>query len=178
MFASMLCAVVVPFAYAQRGIGEPVGVAGQAVKPDVATLVGTVAKVDTGPCESTTGGSLLGTHFLLEGANGKMLNIHLGPAAAVKTVADDLVTGMEITVEAFRTKEMQDGHFVAKSLSYGERTVVLRDESLRPVWAGGGRGWRSGENVSRGAGYGWRAGMGRGRGFGRGTRGWGARWGR
>jgi hypothetical protein len=165
-----LSGVVVPAAQAQRGVGEPVGVARQAVKPETVTLVGTVTKVETGPCENTTGRSPLGTHFSMEGAKGKVLNIHLGPTAMVEFVAGDLTKDMEITVEAFRTEKMKDGHYVAKSLSYGDRTVTLRDENLRPVWAGGSAGVRGrggpplgpgrGQGLGYGRGCGWRCRLG------------------
>jgi hypothetical protein len=174
MAATLLLGVVLPVAHAQRGVGDEVGVARQAVKPEIVTLVGTVTKVETGPCENSTGRSPLGTHFLMENAKGKMLNIHLGPFAMVEFVAGDLAEDMEITVEAFRTEKMKERHYVAKSLSYGDRTVTVRDETLRPVWAGGRGARYAREGFSRGAGYGPRAGRGRGRGFGRANRGWGA----
>ena len=174
MVATVLSGIVVPVAKAQRGVGEPVGVARQAVKPEIVTLVGTVAEVKTGPCENTTGRSPLGTHFLMEGTKGKILNIHLGPAALLEFVAGDLTEDMEITVEAFRTEKMKDGHYVAKSLSYGGRTVTLRDQTLRPIWAGGRGAWRARDGFSRPTGFRPRAGWGRGRGFGRANRGWGA----
>jgi len=98
----------------------------------------------------------------METSKGKTLNIHLGPVAAIEFVAKDLSQGQKVKVEAFRTKKMKKGQYVARSLTFGSQTVELRDETLRPVWAGrGGPGW--GRGYGRGAGYG----RGRGRGWGR-----------
>jgi hypothetical protein len=162
-------------AMAQRGVGRTRGVASQADKPVVVTVKGTVLEVQTEPCESTTGHALVGTHFLLETEQGKQLNIHLGPAEAVADIAVRLTENRRVMVECFRTAQMKPDHYVAKSLRIGRQTLELRDDNLRPTWAGTaraaagrqsgatGRGWQG-----RGGGSGW----GRGRGPGRG-RGWG-----
>jgi hypothetical protein len=147
-----------PSAEAQRGRGDPSGIAREAVQPDVVSLAGKVLKVETAPCEMTTGRSIFGTHFVMKTVEGKKLNIHLGPAAVVEFVAKQLKAGSKVKVEGFRTEKMPEAEYVAKSLTLGERTITLRDETLRPVWAGGGRGWRG-----RGDGFGW----GRGPGWGR-----------
>ena len=84
---------LVPRAHAQRGMGEPSGVAQQTVRPEVVSVSGTVLEVETGPCKKTTGRSPLGTHFILQTPEGESLNIHLGPAAAVKFVTKELPVG-------------------------------------------------------------------------------------
>ena len=38
-----------------KGMGEPTGVARQAVKPPIETMSGTIKDIKTGPCERTTG---------------------------------------------------------------------------------------------------------------------------
>lgn len=164
---ALFLAVFVPVVQAQRGVGDPAGVARQPVKPKLVTLVGTVAEVQTGPCENTTGRSSQGTHFLMDDGQGNTWNIHLGPAEMVKSVADDLQKDMKITIKAFRTEKMKDGHYVAKSLSYDNRTVTLRDDTLRPTWAGGRNAWRGRDGGSRCGGNGrgrgnraWRGGFG------------------
>ena len=195
---ALLWGVVAPCAYAQRGMGEPAGVARQAVKPEVVTLSGKVLTVKTEPCKMTTGRAYIGTHFLLETPEGKELNIHLGPAAAVDYVTDQLSIGEKVTVDAFRTAKMPQNHYVAQSLAFDNTSIRLRDVSLRPLWARGnavsprrgepqwgrdrgpgrgwgrgpgyGRGWGRGYGWGRGSGYGWGRGAaaGRGAGFGRG----------
>jgi predicted Fe-Mo cluster-binding NifX family protein len=74
----------------------------------------------------------------MKAVDGKTLNIHLGPAAAVESVAKKLSPGKEVKVEAFRTKRLEKGHYVARSVTVGDRTIELRDKTLRPRWAGAG----------------------------------------
>ena len=124
-------------ALAQRGVGDPAGVARSGVKPEIVTLSGKVLEVKTEPCANTTGRSPLGTHFLMKTAEGKTLNIHLGPAAMVEFAAKELVQDKAVKVQAFRTEKMKEDHYVAQQLSYDGGSVTLRDETLQPVWAGG-----------------------------------------
>ena len=137
---ALTCRVLVGEAFAQRGVGEPSGVARQTVKPEVVTLSGTLVEIKTGPCEKTTGRSPIGTHLLLDAGKGESLNIHLGPEASVAQTVAKLKIGEKITVKAFRTGKMPANHYTAQSLTSGETTVDLRDAGLRPVWAGPGPG--------------------------------------
>jgi len=179
----LLWSVAAPDARAQKGRGEPGGIARHAVKPEVVSLSGKVLRIESGPCKMTTGRATVGTHFLLQTTEKKELNIHLGPAAAVARVADQLPIGKKVTVRAFRTARMPENHYVAQSLLIDGASIRLRDESLRPLWAGGnavprGRGgpqWgpakgRSptwGRGSGYGPGYGRRRGWRRGSGYGR-----------
>lgn len=182
MLALIMCGLAAPAALAQRGVGGPDGVARKAVAPKVVTLEGTVIRVETGPCENTTGPSTLGTHFLMKGPKSKTLNVHLGPTATVEFVAKELTEGQEVKVEAFRTEKMKKNHYVARTITCDGRAVTLRDAALRPAWAGAGttpRGQNWSANGSgRGTGVGWGrggygAGRGRGQGWGRGQGGGG-----
>lgn len=155
---AILCGTAVSEAYAQKGIGDDVGVARAAVKPEVITLSGKVVGVETGPCKNTTGRALVGSHVNLKTPEGETLNVHLGPAGAVESVAGRLTADTEIEVRAFRTDAMKENHFVAQSFRIGDETVTLRDETLRPAWAGSrGRGPRGG-GYGDGFGNGWGAG--------------------
>jgi len=137
-------------AFAQKGVGDTSGVARQATQPQVVSLTGKIVEVKTGPCESATGRSPVGTHLLLQTPKGERLNIHLGPAEAVAEMVAKLSIGEQATVQAFRTEKMKEQHYVAKSLKQGDVAVELRDENLRPFWAQGpgrggqGRGWGMG----------------------------------
>ena len=159
-------------AYAQKGMGEPSGIARQAVKPEVVSLSGKVLAIKTGPCEATTGRATIGAHFLLETSKGKELNIHLGPAAVVNYVVRQLPIGKKVTVDAFRTAKMPENHYVAQALAFAGKSIQLRDQSLQPFWAQGnavsrGRGNpQLGPGNVRGPGYG--RGRGGGPGYGRG----------
>ena len=177
VIAAMLGDMGLPAAHAQKGVGDDTGVARQAIRPEIVTLQGTVTAVETGPCKNTTGRALVGTHVLLKASDGKTLNVHLGPAPVVESTAKLLAKDAEVKVTAFRTGAMPENHYVAQSLTVGEETVTLRDETLRPDWAGPqranrGRGaMQGGYGRGRGQGYG----QGRGQGYGRGGgRGYGA----
>lgn len=150
---------------AQRGMGDPEGIVRQGVRPEVSTLSGKLIEVRTGTCESTTGRFPIGTHLILETPQGDKLNIHLGPAPMLAETVNQLSAGQPLTVTAFRTEKMPEKHYVAQTLTFGDTTVRLRDENLRPVWAGG-RGAGAGRGPGMGPGW--------GRGYGRGAGGRGA----
>ena len=177
---ALLWGAVVPCAHAQKGMGEPAGIARQAVKPEIVTFSGKVLTVKTEPCKMTTGRAYLGTHFMLQTPEGGSLNIHLGPAVAVDFVTKELSVGAKVTVKAFRTAKMPENHYTAQSFVLDGTMIQLRDESLRPVWAGGGnvvpgrpgpqwpRGVGRGQGRGYGLGYGRSGGQGRGYGWARG----------
>jgi hypothetical protein len=122
--------------HAQRGVGESRGIASRADTLDVLTFTGRVVAVVTEPCQATTGRASTGTHFLLRTSADEIRNIHLGPAGEVAELADQLSVNRKVIVDCFRTPNMQANHYVANSVKFGKRTVELRDQSLRPVWAG------------------------------------------
>lgn len=159
---ALLCS---PDVLAQRGVGDAVGIARQPVTPAVVTLEGTLQSIETGPCLHTTGHARIGTHVILQAAEEKQLNVHLGPASTADALVGRMKVGDPVKVEAFRTERMPADHYVAKSITFGNATVRLRDESLRPIWAGTARGPRFGPGPY--------AGFGRGPGHGYGCyRGW------
>jgi hypothetical protein len=47
------CGPLMPCAHAQKGMGEPTGVARQAVKPAILSLSGKLVEIKTGPCEKS-----------------------------------------------------------------------------------------------------------------------------
>jgi len=150
--------------YAQRGTGEPEGMARRAAKPPIEQLQGTVQKIITEECENTTGRARVGAHFILRTAEGETRNVHLGPATApeVKAAVDALSEGQAVTVRGFRTDRMPAGHYNAVKLESADQTVVLRRADLRPLWAGQGGGDRWERRGSPGTGRGWGRGCGRG----------------
>jgi hypothetical protein len=156
------CVLSASDAYGQRGIGDRAGVAQQADKPDLVSLSGEVTAIETGPCEQTTGWAPMGTHVVLKTSKGKELNVHLGPAVAVKHVVDKLKVGETVSVKAFRTEQMLKQHYVAQSLVIGGESIELRDENLRPLWAGNPAAWRGWGRAQAGDGYGYGGGYGRG----------------
>ena len=106
-------------ATAQKGMGEPGGVAGQAVKPPIETMSGTIKDIKTGRCERTTGRSVNGVHLIVQAQDNRTINLHLGPASALADTIQKLSPGETITFEAFRTDRMPKDAYVAKSLKVG-----------------------------------------------------------
>jgi len=165
--------------WGQRGLGDNEGVVRQAMETQRVTLKGTVKEIITETCEKATGPFPVGTHLLLLTGEEKRYNVHLGPTVLVKDLVKPFEVGKSVTVRAFRTKKMPEGEFVAIVLTVDDKTVRLRNENLRPVWAGR-QGQFSGQTATgadrprRGQAYGRGYGMGCGRswgnGYGRGMR--------
>lgn len=174
----VLALVVLP-ANGQRGRGDTVGIARQGVRPEVTRIAGELIEIKTGRCEATTGRAAIGTHLILQSESGKKLNLHLGPANSVEKIVAGLKIGQQVAADVFRTEKHVEGDYVAVRLLLDEKSVSLRDDSLRPTWANGGQ-----RRGGRGRGNGWGYGGGRGQGYGQGRRnpncpgrGYGACWG-
>lgn len=120
----------------QRGMGDSYGIARAKVKPPVVRLSGKLCEIRNHPCEKTTGWSDMGTHLILENKQGKQLNIHLGPTRSVAMFVELLTINKQLDLLAFRTDKMPEDQYVATTLIVGDRSLVLRDSSLRPYWAG------------------------------------------
>jgi hypothetical protein len=169
LFAAVAIGTIVaaPLAWAQRGIGQPQGVARQAVLPDTETIAGTLERIEIGPCESTTGHASVGLHLHLRTDYGDDVNLHAGPAANVKPLLDQLRIGDSLSVVAFRTENHRPGHYVAQKISSGDQVIDLRDENLRPQWAGTNAarqpGQGRGQTIGQGPGQGRGQAMGQGR---------------
>jgi hypothetical protein len=149
MLTVMLC---VQAAWAQRGTGQQQGVARQVDKPPVETIVGSLKEIKTDPCGQATGRSPVGTHLILQGDT-KTYNVHLGPASEVVDVVGMVRVGDKIEARVFRTPRLPEDQYVAVSVKLGEKEIALRDDSLRPKWAGGGRRG-PGPQAARGGGRG------------------------
>lgn len=161
MIKGMLCLFMVSVlllisgpANAQRGTGEANGVAGQARNLPTVTLKGTVSEVKIGSCEQTTGGGVTGVHLQVKSADGRDINLHLGPQAALDDVLKVVKAGSAIKADAFRTDRMPQDAFVARSITVDNQAFQLRDENLRPRWAGNGMGGGPGRGQGMGMGTG------------------------
>lgn len=149
----LLLGFTCPVDAGQKGLGDSTGIARQKEKPKVVALTGRLVKFDTHRCELTTGPAPLGTHLFLKMADGREINLHLGPSTTVKRLLAGVKEGSALRVQAFRTEKMKKNDYVAVSLSDGNQTVVLRNpESLRPVWAG--QKGKQGKRNRRGRGLG------------------------
>ena len=94
------------------------------------TVEGKVVSVDRA-VPSRRGGT--GVHLMLETAQGQ-LAIHLGPTWYFDRQSMRLAPGDTITVTGSR---INPSTLIARRLTKGGETLILRDEAGRPVWAGG-----------------------------------------
>ena len=161
LFVAVALASLTAPAWAQRGTGEDAGIVRQGLSPDILTVTGTVADLKIEPCAMTTGRSIVGAHILLATPDGTELNIHLGPATDLADLVADVQKGDSVTASVFRTDRLPADAYIARDLTIDDASYILRDASLRPVWAGG----RAGTN-GQGRGMGPGRGMGRGPGAG------------
>ncbi len=130
----LLCTLPV---IAQKGQGDATGIAREIEKPPIEHITGELLRIETGPCEQTTGHAYIGTHLYLKSdENGQVLNIHLGAAYAVASYVKNLEIGKKLDVKGFRTELLKRDNYVAKEITVNGHTYQLRDENLRPFWAG------------------------------------------
>lgn len=124
-------------AFAQKGMGDSNGIARSAVQPTIVEVEGSLHHIKTGPCEHTTGHAIIGTHLFIDtDDNDQLMNIHLGAAYAVESFVNELEIGQIVRFKAFRTQTMGPMDLIAKEVVANEKTLQLRDDNLRPVWAG------------------------------------------
>ena len=122
-------------AVAQKGTGNTTGIAASGEILDIVTMSGKIVEIHVGPCENTTGKYFIGVHLIILTKEGLEINLHIGPADAVAYIIQRLSLGQTITFEAFRTDELPENAYDAKTLIFGNTFIELRDESLHPFWA-------------------------------------------
>lgn len=139
------------FAAAQKGMGDDTGIVRQGLTPPVTMISGELLEIKTGPCERTTGKAEIGTHLIIQGKGGQKLNVHLGPEYAVDHVVEQLSVKQTLSLEVFHTQRMPANAYIAKSLSIDDKVIHIRDDNLRPSWAGS-RGTGRGQGMRQGRG--------------------------
>lgn len=127
--------------FAQKGTGDAFGVVGTGLADTVYRVSGNLVQLATHPCEQTTGPAPLGTHLHLRTTTGATLNVHLGPADEVAYLEELLVPGQHLEIDVFRTAALPEDQCVAQVIYTGNQVVALRDDSLRPQWAGQRNGY-------------------------------------
>ena len=135
----------------------------------VETVEGTVEEVSyVSPTRGRGPGP--GVHFTLKSGN-EMLEVMLGPVTWLNEQAEPFEKGDAVTVVGSRI--MLDGKpaLIAKTLTFGDTTIALRDDAGLPKWRGMNRGQT--QTMGQGRGMGQGQGMGRGMGRGRGSGGGG-----
>ncbi len=155
----------------QRGAGQGPGMARQFDPPPLQTILGTVEEIQMIPSPMIPPGRL-GLHLEVRDRAGRLMDLHMGPAAALSRLSRQLEPGERIRARVYKADWMPRRSYVVQQISFGGETFSLRDEQLRPFWAG--RGSQRGMGIEqRGMGMGQR-GMGmEQRGMGMGQRGMG-----
>ena len=137
-FAVAAAVLLGPAVLAQGRQGQPQN--GRIYNPGTeTTLTGTVDAVET--ITQPRGGRGLGGLHLTLNTGTDSIEVHLGPVAFLneKNITIDKgdmlkVLGSRVTLDGRKV-------LIAREITKGDRTVTLRDESGRPLWAGGpGRG--------------------------------------
>lgn len=98
----------------------------------VTTVSGTVAAEQ----RHDRGRGHAGVHILLE-VEGQKLDVHLGPDTFVDHQPVKLAVGDQVTVTGSRVTLEGAPALIARSVTRGADTLVLRDEAGRPRWSGG-----------------------------------------
>ncbi len=132
----------------------------------VETVVGVVE--DVAYVSPTRGrGSGPGVHFTLKKGN-ETLEVVLGPVTWLNEQTEPFEKGDAVTVVGSRITLDGKPALIAKTLTYGDKTIALRDDAGLPKWRGTQRAERQAMGMGRGMGQG--RGMGRGQGGGGGCR--------
>ena len=123
-------------AFAQKGKGDVEGIAQKAEKPEVVEISGKLKRVKIGPCEKSTGRAEEGVHLLLQDEKENEINLHLAPKDVVGPVVKDVRISQKVTAKAYQTEKCAEHEYIAQNFSFNDKTYRLRDEKLRPYWAG------------------------------------------
>jgi len=145
LLATFVLANFTVFSFAQKGVGNTIGIAQEGIQTHVNEISGSLIEVLDEPCTETTGKYAMGTHLLIKhkiNHKEQVANIHLGPTAFVSKMVKDFVPGMEISLKVYHAEGLPENHFVAKSFSYGNNQYKLRDANLKPFWATSNTGRR------------------------------------
>jgi hypothetical protein len=123
--------------YSQKGANDQYGIARLRQSIAIEKLEVEILKIVEGPCENTMGRSDSGTHLIVRNmADGKQLNIHLGPTNQMQTLVALLPPGKKISAEVFRTPKLAEDQYISKELVIDDLVYEIRDQDLRPFWAG------------------------------------------
>lgn len=131
LLAGFAGGAIAPSAGAQPGPGASERVYDPAT---VETVTGTVTAIERVPSKRP---GHAGVHLTLKTAQGAIA-VHLGPAWYIDAQEPRLKVGDAITVKGSRVTVGGKPAIVAQSVTLGDQTLVLRDDTGRPAWAG----WR------------------------------------
>jgi hypothetical protein len=120
-------------AWAQAGRGQ-----GGGRNYDTATEVAISGTVDEVRNIPGPAGGPGGLHLMLRSDAG-VDEVHLGPAAFVRSKGFEFVKGDAITVTGSKRKVGGQDVVIAREVKKGDKVLTLRDAKGFPLWSGGGR---------------------------------------
>jgi hypothetical protein len=135
LLAALLAVPALALAQGGPPPGKGMGAARMFDPATVATVTGTVTvenRVDRGMGHK-------GVHLVLKTAEGE-IPVHLGPDVWVDQQSVKLAKGDEITVKGSRITIEGKPAIIPQTVTKGGSTLVLRDATGTPAWAGGGAG--------------------------------------
>lgn len=104
--------------------------------PALTTLKGEVMAINLFKRTTPEGKELSMVTLNVKTGENETTPLILGPASFVNDKIRNLQVGSQVSAEAFKPKwKKMTRAYVAKSLSFGDTTVSLRDDSLKPLWA-------------------------------------------
>ena len=95
------------------------------------TIQGKVLSVHTRQCPVS---GTLGAHFMLEGPNGKVYEVHLAPASFTKSFDIDFVAGEKVDVTGSVLVFEGKDAILARQVKHRNETVTFRDKKGDPAW--------------------------------------------
>jgi hypothetical protein len=101
----------------------------------VETVTGKIIKLDTIVHKQGTGAGL---HATLQSAT-TTVEVHFGPVWYWQTLSTKLQVGDELAVTGSRVTINGATAVIAAEVKRGTDVLTLRDQTGRPVWAGGGK---------------------------------------
>ncbi len=137
MLGAALVAMAMPVMTQAQGQGRGMMQGMGYDKAKETTVTGTVTDVT----EQQGMGMGMGVHLALKAGN-EALDVHLGPKAWLDEHGYTFAAGDELTIVGARTTmhdmaTMTDKTaLIAREIKKGDKTITLRDETGRPLWAG------------------------------------------
>lgn len=130
-FGFLILFLAMPFAIAQSGSGS--GMRNYDPKTET-TVTGTVEQVK----QVTGRHGWNGTHLTLK-TESETLDVHVGPEKYIASQGFSLAAGDEIEVLGSKVTVGDGEAVIARQIKKGDKTLVLRNASGVPHWAGGHR---------------------------------------
>ena len=106
----------------------------QIEEQDLITLSGKIRAIKTKLCERNQGGSRVCFHLTVLTSQQKEIDLHLGAKDIVGKVVNQLAVNQILAFDAFRSQQMPENSYIAKTLSLDDRVIHLNNDVTTPNW--------------------------------------------